>query len=96
MAISQAERLAIRTMPFSARVAQYIDRKLARRPALRQAEVTAVTAPTISIAYPDEPTVDIPGVRCVGFGAITLPSVSDMVWVLAFDDGTTPICIGEV
>jgi hypothetical protein len=56
--------LPIRTTDLWSRLAAYIDRRLMRRPELRQ--------------------------------AVSLPSVSDDVWVLTFSDGSTPICIGEV
>jgi hypothetical protein len=87
--------LPIRTTDLWSRLAAYIDRRLMRRPELRQAVVTATGAGSITIQYPNEAT-DIPGVRCIGFGAVSLPSVSDDVWVLTFSDGSTPICIGEV
>jgi hypothetical protein len=77
------------------RMVEFIDRRLQRVPELRQATVTATSSPTISVQYP-EADAPITGVRCVGFGAITLPSVSDEVWVLSVNKKAAPICIGKI
>ena len=69
--------------------------RIMKRPVLELVEVTAVSSPTITIRYIGT-TVDVPGVRCVGWGTITLPVVGDYVWVLRFDGvASGPIAIGK-
>ena len=67
--------------------------KIMRRPILELMEVTANTSPTISVRKIGT-TVDIENVRCIGWGAITLPSVGEYVWTLWLDGGANPIAIG--
>jgi hypothetical protein len=70
-----------------------IYKRLMRRPILDLVEVTAVSAPTITIRKIGT-TVDLPNVRCIGWGAITLPTVGQYVWTLWLDGGANPIAIG--
>lgn len=67
--------------------------KFRLRPELKIAYVQAVTSPTITIRFIGT-TTDILGVRCVGWGTITLPTVGQYVWVLHLEGGSIPIAIG--
>lgn len=72
-----------------------IAQRLWNRPILELVEVTGVSGTSITIRKIGT-TVDIPGVKCVGWGAPPLPSVGDTVWVLWLEGGALPIAIGTV